>query len=336
METEHPIRLTSAELSSLWSNYMFDSMSICVFTYFLEKVKDEDIQPIIQQAMNISIEHIDTIEQIFADEGIAIPIGFTEEDVNTEAPQLFLDTLFLHYIKHMAKGGMAMYGIILPNIIREDIREFFSNCLASTTELYNESTSLLLSKGIDIRPPYIPYQKDVSFVEKQNFLAGWFGEQRPYTGQEVMHLYANVQTNKLGEALSLGFAQVAKLKKVRSFMQRGKEIANKHTDIFANYLRDYDLPVPMTWDHEVLESTESPFSDKLMMYHISLLNGSGIGNYGSAISMSQRRDLITSYTRLTAEVGLYAEDGMNLMIDNGWLERPPHASDRGELIKHKR
>ena len=335
MDTEHNIQLTSAELSCLWSTYMADSMSICVFKYFLNKVDDAEIRPIIRHASDISHQHVEIIRKIFQNEGIPIPQAFTDEDVNPEAPRLFQDTLFLHYIKHMTKGGLAMYGFILPNIVRKDIREFFSSCLLSTTELYNESTSLLSSKGIEVRPPYIPYHKEVDFIKKQSFLAGWLGEQRPITGLEIMHFYANIQTNKIGESISIGFAQVAKSKEVRDYMQRGKEIAKKHMDIFADYLTEYDLPVPMTWDDQVYDETESPFSDKLMMFHYGLLNESGLGNYGAAMAMAQRRDIAANYARLSAEIGKFAEDGMNIMIDRGWMERPPQAADREEIIKQK-
>ncbi|MDQ0223785.1 hypothetical protein CHH83_09480 [Bacillus sp. 7586-K] len=335
METEHNIRLTSAELSSLWSNYLMDSMSICVFTYFLEKVNDSEIKPIIKQALKMSSEHIEIIKKIFSAEGIPLPKGFTDEDVNPHAPKLFQDTFLLNYVKHMTKGGLSLYGAILPNIVRKDIREYYSSCLASTTELYNETTSILSSKGIEIRPPFIPYPKDVEFVEKQSFLAGWFGEQRSLTGQEIMNLFTNIQTNKLGEALVIGFGQVAGSVKIRDYMLRGKEISKKHIAIFSKYLNADDLPSPMTWDHEVEASTEAPFSDKLMMYHVGVMNASSVGNYGVAISMSQRRDIASVYVRLSAEIGKYAEDGINIMIDNAWLERPPQNIDRDALIKKR-
>lgn len=34
-----------------------------------------------------------------------------------------------------------------------------------------------------------------------------------------------------------------------------------------------------------------------------------------------------------AQIGLYAEDGLNLQIKHAWLERPPHAADRDQLMK---
>nr|WP_276519695.1 DUF3231 family protein [Bacillus infantis] len=69
------------------------------------------------------------------------------------------------------------------------------------------------------------------------------------------------------------------------------------------------------------------------MFQVNLMSASGIGNYGTALSASPRRDIAGDYSRLLAEVGLYAEDGLQILIKHGWLERPPHAADRNELVK---
>jgi hypothetical protein len=333
LKTNHNIRLTSAELSSLWGNYIGDSMSSCILRYFIEKVQDTEIEPVLKQALDMATNHINQIKTFFTNEEVPIPQGFTEQDVNLNAPRLFSDTFFLNYIKHMAKGGLGTYAQALPTIIREDIRYYFTNCITNTTELYNESTSLLLSKGIEIRPPYIPKPNQVEFVQNQHFLAGWLGEQRPLTGAEITNLYSNIQTNKLGEALVIGFSQTASSDSVMQYFIRGKEITKKHIEVFGTYLNKNDLPSPMTWNHEVLDSTEAPFSDKLMMYQAGIMSAVGIGNYGYAISATQRRDLGTDYLRLIGEVSKYAEDGANIMIENGWMEKPPSAIDRDKLAK---
>ncbi|MGO4889933.1 DUF3231 family protein [Anaerobacillus sp. MEB173] len=335
MEIKHEIRLTSAEITSLWQNYIIDSMSICVFQHFLEHIDDPEIGEILEHAMKIAKEHVDFVDGVFNKEGIPIPKGFSDKDVNLTAPRLFQDTFYLNYLKIMTKGALATYAAILPNIVKKEIREFYSRCLESTSELFNKSTELSLSKGIEIRPPYIPYEREVDYIQKQSFLSGWFGEQRPLTGFEVMHLYSNVQTAKMVQALMLGFGQVAKSRELTNYFIRGKEITSKHIEIFSKNLSAYDLPVPMTWDHEVTTSTTSPFSDKLLMFHISVLNTAGIGNYGVSLSLTQRRDIAAIYTRLFAEICKYAEDGANILIDKEWMERPPHAADREELIKHK-
>ncbi|SEM21380.1 Protein of unknown function [Mesobacillus persicus] len=330
---KHNIKLTSSEVANLWTNYIGDSMSVCIFKHFLSHVDDAEIKLILEHAMDLSKQHVQTIQDIFQEEGIAEPLGFTDADVNEKASRLFEDPFYLYYVKNMTKGGLATYGAILPNVFRNDIREYFMSCLSSTMELYNETTQLLLSKGLEVRSPEIPYPTTVEFVEKQKFLAGWFGEQRPLSGIEITHLYANIQTNNLGEALTLGFAQVAKKKDVKEYLLRGVGMSKKHIEIFSKYLKSESLPVPMSSNQGVTTSTESPFSDKLMMYHIGLLSGTGMGNYGVAMSLSPRRDLTTMYGGLIAEVGLYAEDGANINIKHKWMERPPQTADRDELTK---
>ena len=46
------------------------------------------------------------------------------------------------------------------------------------------------------------------------------------------------------------------------------------------------------------------------------------------LGTSFRRDLGSVYNRLLLEIQLLAEDGANIMIENGWLESPPKASER--------
>ncbi|MFF2445279.1 DUF3231 family protein [Priestia megaterium] len=333
METKRNIQLTSAEISALFQSYINDSMSICVFKYMQEITEDSEIKTVIEHALDLAQQHVEIVRKIFIDENIPVPYGFTEQDVNVNAERLFSDTFCLDYVKQMAKGGLIAIGTLLPQIFRDDIRSFYSKCLTSSIELDNEAAYLLLEKGLAIRPPVIPYPKKNEFIHRQSFLAGFFEDKRSLTSMECTILYSNIQTNKLGEALAIAFSQVAKSKKVREFMLRGKEIAEKHINIFGSALRKENLPSPMTWDQGITEGKEAPFSDKLMMYHFGLMTYSGIGNYGMAISASQRSDLVTSFSRLLVEVVKYAEDGVNIMIDEEWLEQPPLAADRDELAK---
>ncbi|MED4074233.1 DUF3231 family protein, partial [Priestia endophytica] len=107
--TKHPTQLTSAEIACIWTNYMQDSMSKCVLSYFLQTVKDEDIRPLIQLAYDISCGHIEKLTTLFQQEQIPLPTGFTEEDVNVNAPRLYTDAFILQYLAHMARVGMLGY-----------------------------------------------------------------------------------------------------------------------------------------------------------------------------------------------------------------------------------
>lgn len=190
----------------------------------------------------------------------------------------------------------------------------------------------MLKQGTYVRPPYISTPDEVDFVEKQQFLAGFFGKKRSLTSVEVTHLFMNVQTNAIGKALITGFAQIAQHEEIKQFFLRGKQIAQKHMDIFSNILKKEDLPAPMSWDSGISDSTSTIFSDKLMMFHVSSMIAAGIGNYGMAIAASPRRDLGLRYASLVPEISLYAEDGANIMINHGWMEKPPQADDREHII----
>jgi hypothetical protein len=51
------------------------------------------------------------------------------------------------------------------------------------------------------------------------------------------------------------------------------------------------------------------------------------------MSKLMRADLVSSFARLTAEIGQYAKDGMDILVDNEWLGKLPEAANRKELAK---
>ncbi|MGM7719722.1 DUF3231 family protein [Metabacillus sp. Hm71] len=93
------IKLTAAEISQLWSAYMNDSAAICQLAYFLNKVEDDDVKPVIEHALKLSQAHIGTLTDIMNKDKFPIPYGFKmEEDVDVNAPRLFSDHYVLQYL----------------------------------------------------------------------------------------------------------------------------------------------------------------------------------------------------------------------------------------------
>lgn len=332
MEKQHDIRLTSGELTPLWTGYLGDSMANCILKYFLNKVEDAEVKPIIEYALGLTEEHMEFKNKLFRNEKFPIPLGFTENDVNINAPRLFSDGFMLIYLRNMGIAGIVAYSMALASSSRQDIRAFFNHNLKTTAELLEKSTTTLQSKGLLPRSPYIPYPDSVEFVHKESWLNGIIGDRRPINGSEITHLFLNVMTNCVGQALMLGFSQVAKTKEVVEYILRGRDISTKHIEVFSSLLRDDKLPAPMTWETDISNSKEAPFSEKLMLFHSVFLSGLGLGNYGAAIAGSTRRDLTTVYLRLAAEIGTYADDGAELMIKNKWMEKMPGAIERNALL----
>ncbi|MCB5238619.1 DUF3231 family protein [Niallia circulans] len=327
-------QLTSSELADLFANYMGGSMLCCVFDHFLQVVEDGEVKNYIEFAITLSQKHLKQMENIFNRENIPIPVGFGEQDVRKDGPRLFSDIFMIFYITQMAGAAVITYGHAYTNATRQDIMDYFRNNIDDAVETYEKGIHLLLLKGVDISHPTIPYPKKVDFVEKKSFISIFTGRDRPLTANEIKHYHYNIITNILGKSLMIGFSQVASSEKLREYFQEGAKLASKQIKIYTNRLINQDLPSPKLMDTHITDSTASPFSDKLLMYHVSLAGNMALANIGTALSEMLRHDLAAEYIALIPTIGKYNNDGLNIMIEQGWLEEPYTAADRKKLSKH--
>ncbi|OIJ08180.1 hypothetical protein BKP35_18145 [Anaerobacillus arseniciselenatis] len=194
-----------------------------------------------------------------------------------------------------------------------------------------KTTDLMLSKGLYTRPPSVPIPKSVEFVKSDKFFGNFFDSKRPLSAPEIYQLFTIAEGNALGKATSMAFSQVAQDKKVKDYFLKGKETAQKNVKLFNDMLLEADLPTVKTYDGEVTESTVSPFSDRLMLFQESLMASAGIGNYGLAVAQSKRKDVGLTFVRLFGEAIEYSTKGGKLMVEQGWMEQPPLASNRDHL-----
>ena len=331
-QVEHSTRLTSTELGNLWTTYMNYSAISCFMKHFNQNVEDKDVQAVLAEAQEIANKRVSKVMEIFSREKYPIPIGFSDEDTFIDAPRLYSDVFYMFYMANMVKVGLATNSLFLTTSVREDVREFYHQSCMSTMRLFEKTTNIMLAKGILVRPPYITTSQKVDFVKKQNFLTGWLGEKRPLLALEISSLHYLTLTNFIGKSLLLGFIQVAKREQVRNYLDRGIKIATKVIENCSSFLSQEEIPLAMPWDSMVTESKVAPFSDKLMMFHVSVLNAAGFLNTGAALSTSLRHDVSLTYLRNLSDNLNYAEDGVNIMIDNAWLEEPPRNIDRSEII----
>lgn len=335
-EIVNDTRLNASEIGVLWNTCMESSMYSCMFKHFLSNVQDKDIRLLLESAVDVTNKMVSWIIEAFNKEGLSIPIGYTTEDINTKAPRLYSDPFYLYFLNHKTKAGIATQGLALTTSVRPDVREFYTRCCSSIIELHQKTVDLLLSKGLYIRPPYITTPKTTDFVKKKNFLAGYLvHEKRPLLAVEISSLFHGIIMISLGKEVLIGFRQVAESKKVRHYMDKGIDLANRFLNMYIPILSQEDIPVPMSWDTSVTDSTVSPFSDKLMMAKSLYMSAVVIANCGTAISTNLRHDLLPGYTRTMMETADHAEDGVKIMIENGWLEEPPRVIDREDLINSK-
>lgn len=334
METTHNnIKLTSVEITGIWNSYIFETMVHHVFTYFLQHIEDPDIKSYVEQVQFLSKKNVNDYIAIFKKENFPIPRGTTSEDINLEAPRLFSDIFYISYIKSMAKFALMQFALSYSESSRSDIRKMFLDHLHILEEVDQTGTEIMLSKGIHIRPPSIPTPTEVKFVKHKNLFTGFFNSKRPLSILEISQLFYHSHSNALGKALMTGFIQVVKSKEIKQNFIKGKEMSHKYYKLFMELLVEEDITIPHSYDSEVSDCTESPFSDRLMLNHITFLNAYGLGTYGMALAQSFRSDLSAMYTRVMLEVGEYGKECANLLIKNEWMEEPPLAPDRQKLSK---
>ncbi|MFJ8246464.1 DUF3231 family protein [Peribacillus asahii] len=324
-------KIVALDVSNLWTPYMNNTMALCVNKYALQTIQDPEINAVFCNALNIAKNIVQKITAIFTQEHFPIPKGFTEEDVHLNAPRLFSDELWLFYLHQMSIHGLTAYSLGITASRRQDVRQFYFETYKESYELYETTLGVLQSKGFMERPPTIALPEKIEFAEKQNFLAGWFGHQRPLNTIEISSLYFNLQKTILTKDLALGFSQTAKIKEIRRFMEEVVQVAAEHIEIFTTILHEDFISSAITWDTHVTDSQIAPFSDKLMIFHCAFLIQTAMAYYGTALSGSMRRDLGLKYSSAIARDVKLAEDCANIMISNGWFEEPPSSVDRREL-----
>jgi hypothetical protein len=326
-------KIITLDVSNLWTPYISNTMGTCVNKYALQTITDPEIHNIYDNALHLSKNIVQKITVIFNNENFPIPYGFTDEDVHLNAPRLFSDEFWLFYLHEMTIHGLTAYSLGVTTSHRLDVRQFYLDAFNGATELYVTTLEMMKSKGLLERTPTIVLPEKIEFAEKQSFIAGWFGDHRPLNAIEISSIYFNLQKSILTKDLALGFSQTAQSKEIRSFIQRVVELAEEHISIFSSILHGDFISSTISWDTHITDCQIAPFSDKFMMFHCSFLIQSAMAYYGTAMSGSMRRDLGLKYAAAIARDAKLAEDGVNIMIANGWFEEPPHSVDRRELPK---
>jgi hypothetical protein len=229
----------------------------------------------------------------------------------------------------MAKIALNMNSMALTMSARLDVIDFYHKQIDVTMDLWEKIARIMLEKGIFIRPPVITTNEQVDFV-KRDFL----NKNRPLLAIEIEQLYFSITTNEVGQTLLTGFHQVVRSNEVRKYMKQGIDFAGRIIDECSAILRSNGIASSMHWDANgtVTGSTTPPFSDKLMVFLVTIMNAAGIANSAVSLSSSPRPDLALMYGRLIAQTADFANDGAKILIDNGWLEEPPRYVDRSKLV----
>lgn len=317
--------MTSSEIGSIWITYQQKTMLFQMLDYFINNADDHEAREIMSSLKEEIQPFINQMISMFEAERIPIPIGFVSQDVNKDAPKLYdngFDIMFVRLVKEISSG---MHTINLTMVYREDIILLFRELTKMTQKYYDYCTRYLLSKGLLPRAPYVTVEKSVEFVKSNNYLDGAriFSEKRPLNMVEIAHLYRGIETNVIGMQLIFGFAQVAKEKEAKKYFYKGGELAKSTIKDMSEVLLQNSIQVPSTAGGNITDSTVPPFSDKIMMYCISLFCSFSLGGNSIGTAFSLRNDIPLKLGAYMKEIFEYAHEGAKIMIENGWMEEPP-------------
>jgi hypothetical protein len=330
------MELTASEAANLWNQYSGDTSAICINTFLHKTCEDKDIQSILENALQLSNQHVKKITQFLNQADYPIPVGFTlEDDVNLDAPRLFSDSLTLYYMEIMTIHGITSYSLSVTTCEGDEIRNYYIECLAQASDLLNKIISVSKTRGQYDRTPMIPPPKNIDFVEDKGVISVLFAEPKPLSVTEIGNLFFNLRKTILAKTASMAFSQVAQQQDVRQFFIQYAERADEHVQRLSVLMQNDDLPTPHTWDADILPSTTSPFSDKLMMFHISFKLSAAIAYYGTGQATTTRVDVIAIYIKLIAEVMKIGSTALTLMNKYRWMEQQPQAVDRKTLARRK-
>lgn len=329
------IKLTSAEIGTLWGAYVNGTAIDVINKYMVSIVENEKIKAILEEAVHIFAKQKGQIVSFIEKEGFPLPNGFNDSDLKKDSKRLFTDIFCLHYIHIMTLHGLIGHSTALSSSVNRDLRHFYDSCDNDAKYIYHKSTELLLELGHFQRDPYFYPEENQELISSEDFSDGFFGNNRRLAATEIISLSLNLKKAIMSKALSIAFSQVTQMEEAREFLEYSVKVADKQIQSLAGILHKDNLPVPMSWETEITDSTETPFSDKLMMFHMGFLFQTAQTFQGAGLATAMRTDLAFEYEKIILNNLAVTKKWFNIMVKYKWLEQPPLAPNRKRIAKDK-
>jgi hypothetical protein len=337
MTTEAKIQLTSTEVGILWITYIFTTGRLMINDSLTLTTIDKEAQNILTFNHTDVLNIKNQLTNIFNTEQAVIPIGFDERDVFKDAPPLFDDIFHIMFLRQMKKLNLGHNAVFTAMSYKKEVQDLLKLNYDISYKYYVIATNYLLAKGVLARPPYMTMPKQVEFIENKNYMSGFniFSDKRSLNTVEIGYMYEAVEDSIFLMQLMTGFAQVALDGEVKQYFVEGKELSKKIISELSSILLKSDIQPPSTWAGKATDSTKPPFTDKLMMYIVSIFSTTALGFTALGTSFSMRNDLPLTLGLISKDTYEFARKGSKLMIKHKWMEEPPQIDDRNSIINNK-
>ncbi|MDR3585148.1 MAG: DUF3231 family protein [Desulfosporosinus sp.] len=326
---ESGVGLTSTEISNIWATYMKSSMELRFFEYFIETIENGEIRKVLERMLNQSRKSIEDIKDIFINENLAIPLGFTDEDVRVNALKMFSDTFILFFCYDIILLSITTFSSALSDCTRKDVRNYFQMSLEFTLSMQNEMIDLMLSKGVYLRPPQVAIDNVVDFVDEMKYFSGFLGGSRPVNVAEIANLSRIIHRAQFSKMIFVAFSKAATSRELGLHFSKGRDEIQKVLDSLQEVLEKENIPISASGDYKIFDIEVPPFSDKLMLFFVNICLGMFCFTLISqAMTSSFRLDIVSKFTKIMNDMKHYYGEGLKLTIKEGWLERPPQSINR--------
>ncbi|MDR3602315.1 MAG: DUF3231 family protein [Desulfosporosinus sp.] len=321
--------LTVSEVSSVWAGYLKGSLEQIFLEYYLEITEDGEIKKIVERMLNQSRLSIEETKAIFIKENIAIPLGFTEEDIRVKAPKMFSDTFILFFCNDLILISLTTFASAIADCTRKDVRNYFQMSLEFTLNMQNDIIDLMLSKGVLLRSPQIAIDNVIDFVDEKKYLSGFLGDIRPINVAEITNLSRIIHRAQFSKMIFLAFSKIAKSKEIGLYFSKGRDEIQKVLNLLHEVLDKENIPVSAASDYVIYDIDMSPFSDRMMLFFTNMCLGIFCFNMVSqAMTSSFRSDIVFKLTKIMSDMKQFYGEGLKLAIKEGWLERPYQSINR--------
>jgi len=279
--------------------------------------------------LNQSRVSIEATKTIFIKENIAIPLGFTDEDIRVKALKMFSDTFILYFCNDIVLLSLSTFSSAISDCTRKDVRNYFQMSLEFTLNMQNDINDLMLSKGVYLRPPQIAIDNVVDFVDEKKYLSGFLGGLRPINVAEIANLSRIIHRAQFSKMIFVAFGKIAKSKEISLHFSKGRDGIQKVLDSLQEVLEKENIPISASGDYEIFDIDVSPFSDRLMLFFVNMCLGIFCFNMVSqAMTSSFRSDIVLKVTKIMNDMKQFYGEGLKLTIKEGWLEKPPQSINR--------
>lgn len=327
------LKLTSSEIGTLWGEYINGTAVDTINRYMLSIIEDKEIKAIFEDAIKTFDKQKQQIIAFFEGEKFPVPIGFSESDLNKGAKRLFTDIFCLNYLHIMTLHGLLGHSTSLGVSVREDLRFFYDSCDNDGKRMYHQTIDLLLEKGSFQRDPLFYPAENHEYISSQDFTDGFFGKGRMLSATEIISISFNLKKSIMAKTLSIAFSQVTQSKETRKFLEYAGKTADSQIKDLTKIMQTDNLPAPKSLETEVTISTDSPFSDKLMLYHTGFLFQAAQAYHGAGLASAMRTDLVATYESTILQNLMLTKKWFTIMVENKWLEQPPLAPNRKEISR---